>query len=122
MADPDFKIQVIADVTCDIAPVASIPATIKASTIADPVFGFDPKTGQETAPFQKNAIDMMTIDNLPSELPRDASTAFGRMYIEQVVPHLLAPKSAMIERATITRYGKLGPQFEYLQDFAEGKE
>ena len=63
---------------------------------------------------------MMTIDNLPSELPRDASTAFGKMYIEQVIPHILAPNSAMIERATIARHGRLGPQFGYLMDFVEG--
>lgn len=120
MASPDFNISVIADITCDIAPVASIPATLRASTIADPVFGYDPQTGEETAPYQEGGVDMMTIDNLPSELPRDASTAFGKMYIEQVVPHILAPNSAMIERATIARHGRLGPQFGYLIDFAEG--
>ena len=117
MAADDFNIQVIADVTCDIAPVASIPATLRASTIADPVFGYDPKTGKETTPFQADAIDMMTIDNLPSELPRDASTAFGKMYIDQVLPHMMAPNSAMVERATITQHGRLGPQFGYLYEF-----
>jgi len=120
MANPDFKISVIADVTCDIAPVASIPATLRASTIADPVFGYDPQTGEEAPPYQEGVVDMMTIDNLPSELPRDASTAFGKMYIEQVIPHILAPNSAMIERATIARHGRLGPQFGYLMDFVEG--
>lgn len=122
MAAEDFHIQVIADVTCDIAPISSIPSTLRASTIADPVFGFDPATAKESAPYQDHVVDMMTIDNLPSELPRDASTAFGKMYIDQVIPHLLAPKSAMIERATITRHGRLGPQFEYLQDFVDEKE
>ncbi|MEL6836404.1 MAG: NAD(P)-dependent oxidoreductase [Bacteroidota bacterium] len=117
MGLPEFKIKVIADITCDIAPVSSIPSTLFASTIADPVFGFDPKTGQQTGPYQDDVIDMMTIDNLPSELPRDASTAFGKMYIEQVLPHMLAPNSAMIERATIARNGRLGPQFGYLMDF-----
>ncbi|MEL7423549.1 MAG: NAD(P)-dependent oxidoreductase [Bacteroidota bacterium] len=117
MGLPEFKIKVIADITCDIAPVSSIPSTLFASTIADPVFGFDPKTGQQTTPYQDDVIDMMTIDNLPSELPRDASTAFGKMYIEQVLPHMLAPNSAMIERATIARNGRLGPQFGYLMDF-----
>lgn len=120
MAADDFNIQVIADVTCDIAPVASIPSTVRASTIADPVFGYNPKTGEETPAFQKDAIDMMTIDNLPSELPRDASTAFGKMYIEQVLPHMLAPNSAMIERASIAMHGRLGPQFGYLYDFVNG--
>ena len=117
MADPGFNIKVIADVTCDIAPVSSIPSTIKASTIANPVFGYDPKIGEEVAPYQQGAIDMMTIDNLPSELPRDASTAFGEMFIKEVFPHLLAPKSALIERASIAINGELGPHFQYLEDF-----
>lgn len=117
MASSSFNIKVIADITCDIAPVSSIPSTLRASTIADPVFGFDPQTGEEATPYQDGIIDMMTIDNLPSELPRDASTAFGKMYTEQVLPHILAPNSAMIERATIARHGRLGPQFGYLMEF-----
>lgn len=117
MATDNFNIQVIADVTCDIAPVASIPATIKASTIAEPVFGFDPVNGEEVLPYSKDAIDMMTIDNLPSELPRDASTAFGEMFMREVLPHLLAPNSAMIERASITKNGALGPHFTYLEEY-----
>jgi len=31
MKSPDFAIKVIADVTCDIAPISSIPSTIKKS-------------------------------------------------------------------------------------------
>ncbi len=120
MQQPNFNIKTIADVTCDIAPVASIPSTLKASTIAHPVFGYDPTTGQETAPFQKSAIDMMTIDNLPSEMPRDSSTAFGKMFVERILPEFLKPKSIILERATIARDGKLGPHFQYLEEYATG--
>ena len=116
MAKDDFSIKVIADVTCDIAPVSSIPSTIKASTIADPVFGFDPSNRKEVAPFTESAIDMMTIDNLPNELPRDASTAFGDMFIEHVLPELMGKKEGdMIERASVTKNGNLGAHFEYLR-------
>ncbi|MGB7393127.1 MAG: NAD(P)-dependent oxidoreductase, partial [Pricia sp.] len=42
----DFKIKVVADVSCDIdGPVAS---TIRPSTIAEPIYGYDPETEQET--------------------------------------------------------------------------
>lgn len=118
MADDSFNIEVIADVTCDIAPVSSIPSTIRASTIADPVFGYDPKTGKESTAYLSNVIDMMTIDNLPNELPRDASTAFGEQFIEHILPELLKEKSAVIERATITDNGVLGKHFQYLADYA----
>ena len=122
MASDSFNIKVIADVTCDIAPVSSIPSTLEASTIAEPVFGYDPKTGEMATPYQEGIVDMMTIDNLPSELPRDASTAFGKMFIREVIPHMLAPKSAMIERASIAIDGKLGPHFGYLDSFVKGEE
>ncbi len=122
MASPDFRIQVIADVTCDIAPESSIPATLKASTIADPIFGYDPRTGAETAPGGPGVIDMMTIDNLPSELPRDASTAFGEMFIDWVLPEFFVAHSRMLERATVAENGQLGPHFQYLADYVAGAE
>ena len=121
MRSPEFTIQAIADITCDIAPVSSIPSTLRASTIADPIFGFDPQTEEEVEAHAPDAIDMMTIDNLPSELPRDASEAFGQMFIERVLPELLDPNSEVIERATIAKDGKLAGHFGYLEDYVKGK-
>lgn len=117
MRQPDFKIKVIADVTCDIAPVSSIPSTLKASTIADPIFGYDPVTESETAPFSSNSIDMMTIDNLPNEMPRDASKAFGEQFIEHILPELFKEESGVLERATVAENGELGKHFQYLEDY-----
>ncbi|MCI5081127.1 MAG: NAD(P)-dependent oxidoreductase [Saprospiraceae bacterium] len=120
MTESDFHLQVIADVTCDIAPISSIPSTIKASTIAKPIFGFDPQTGEEAEPFQSHVVDMMTIDNLPNELPRDASTAFGKQFMEHVLPEFLKENSAMLDRATIAQNGQLGPHYQYLEDYVSG--
>ena len=122
MQHPDFRIRVIADVTCDIAPDSSIPATLRASTIADPVFGYDPFTGQETTPFRDGVIDMMTIDNLPSELPRDASEAFGEKFIQFVLPEFFVNESLMLERATVAKNGCLGKHFQYLKGYLEGQQ
>lgn len=120
MASPDFRISVIADITCDIAPITSVPSTIRASTIEDPVFGFDPRTASEVAPYTQGCIDMMTIDNLPSELPRDASTSFGAQLMEAILPELFgAGESAILKRATITEDGQLTPTYAYLQDFVD---
>lgn len=121
MQSPVFNIKVIADVTCDIAPVSSIPSTIRPTTIADPVFGFDPVSQSETDAFQENVVDMMTIDNLPNELPRDASEAFGDMFIEHVLPELQKPQSEMLTKATIATNKDLGMHFEYLRDYLEGR-
>lgn len=118
MNDPEFRINTIADVTCDIAPVSSIPSTLRATTIEDPIFGFDPKTGKETDPFQPGVINMMTIDNLPNELPRDASEAFGDMFLEHVFPELTKEESQMLNRASITtKNGALNTPFHYLEGF-----
>lgn len=122
MRRPDFRIRVIADVTCDIAPVASIPSTLRASTIDDPVFGYDPVTESEAPPFSPNVIDMMTIDNLPNELPRDASQSFGEQFIRSILPELLKPESDILERATVAQNGRLGPHFTYLEKYVAGLE
>ncbi len=117
MRRPDFRISVIADITCDIAPEASVPSTIRASSIADPVYGFDPHTGEESAPYQPHCIDVMAIDNLPNEMPRDASAAFGAMFIEKVLPEFFKSHSLVLERATIAEDGRLGRHFQYLRDY-----
>ena len=118
MKQDDFNIKVISDVTCDIAPVSSIPSTLMASTIADPVFGYDPISEQMVEPYQESSIDMMTIDNLPNELPRDASEDFGNQFQEHVIEELINDKNKMIYNASITtKEGKLNKPYLYLKDY-----
>lgn len=112
-----FRISVIADITCDIAPASSVPTTFKASTIDDPVYGVNRLTYEETAPYQENSLDIMAIDNLPNELPRDASMYFGSKFVKVIIPELEAAHSDIIERATIAKGGKLMPRFMYLEDY-----
>jgi hypothetical protein len=60
----------------------------------------------------------MAVDNLPCELPRNASRDFGRQLIDNVFPHLLADKAdEVIERATIARNGQLTERYQYLSDY-----
>lgn len=114
----NFKISVIADVTCDIN--GSVPITLTASTIANPVYGIDRASLEMVLPFQNtnSTIDIMAVDNLPNELPRDASKHFGEHIIKYILPELLAENSAILDRATICENGKLTPHFEYLSDYA----
>ena len=116
----DFNINVIADISCDVnGPIVS---TIKASTIADPIFGYDPQTGNEVDFKQNNAIAVMSVDNLPSELPKDASVGFGEMFSQYVIPAFFnGDKDGVLQRALMTRQGKLTERFDYLQDYVEGK-
>lgn len=115
---PGFRMNVISDVTCD--EDGSVPINMGASTIADPVYGIDKESLQKVAPFQNTTatIDVMAVDNLPNELPRDASKHFGEHIIKYILPELLAAQSTILERATICRDGKLSSYFEYLSDYA----
>lgn len=117
----DFKINLVADVSCDIdGPVAS---TIKPSTIADPFYGYDPQTEQEVAYDADGAITMMAVDNLPCELPKDASEGFGDTFLEYVIPAFFnGDKDGILARAKMTENGKLTERYAYLQDYVDGKE
>lgn len=120
MKNDKFNIKVIADVTCDIAPASSIPSTLFASTIKDPIYGFDPETNSATAPHKAGITDMMTIDNLPNELPRDASAAFADQFVKFILPEILkAESSKILFNATIATNGKLTEKFSYLKPFVE---
>ncbi|WGK63895.1 NAD(P)-dependent oxidoreductase [Croceiramulus getboli] len=118
---PDFKISVVADISCDIdGPVAT---TIRPSTIADPLYGYDPQSEQEVPFDQEGAVTVMAVDNLPCELPKDASEGFGDMFVEHVLPAFFnGDKDGILERALMTKNGKLTDRYAYLQDFVEGKE
>jgi saccharopine dehydrogenase (NAD+, L-lysine forming) len=122
MQREDFRIQTIADVSCDMMPFSSVPSTIKATTIADPFYTFAPLTNSEvTKGTPQKSVTMMTIDNLPNELPRDASSYFGDQFIINIIPELQhmakGKKSRVLERATITHAGKLTPRYAHLHDF-----
>jgi saccharopine dehydrogenase (NAD+, L-lysine forming) len=117
MRQPDFKISIIADVSCDIH--GPIPSTIRATTISDPFYSYNPFLEAEEPAFSKlSNVTVMSIDNLPGELPRDASLDFGRQLMSNVLHDLLSEiNSPMIERATIIKDGKLTPRYSYLNDY-----
>jgi len=120
MMESDFKIKVIADISCDIN--GPIPSTMQASSIDHPVYDYDPRKDLVLEPYSgENFITVMAIDNLPCELPIDSSTDFGNQLTNYVIPGLLGDDpTGMIERATITKNGHLTTPFEYLQNYVEG--
>ncbi len=118
---PDFNIKVVADISCDIdGPVAT---TIRPSTIADPIYGYDPVSEKEVDFKAENAIAVMAVDNLPCELPRDASIGFGEAFSKHVIPSFFNnDKDGVLDRARMTQNGKLTTRYAYLQDYVDGKE
>ena len=119
---PEFRIKYVADISCDIdGPVAS---TLRASTIADPIYGYNPETESEIDYKDEKAITVMAVDNLPCELPKDASEGFGEMFLEHVIPAFYNnDKDGILARSKMTtNTGKLTERYAYLQDYVDGKE
>lgn len=117
----EFKIKLVADISCDIdGPVAS---TIRPSTIADPVYGYNPQTETEVDFKSDKAITVMAVDNLPCELPKDASEGFGELFLKYVIPAFFNNDiDGVLARAKMTEGGELTPRYSYLQDFVDGIE
>ena len=115
-----FNIKTVADVSCDIdGPVA---CTIAPSTIANPIYGYNPLTELIDDITKPDVITVMAVDNLPCELPKDASEDFGAEMIKHILPCLLTEDPTnIIERATICENGKLTKHYKYLSNYVLGK-
>ena len=117
LRSPDLKLRVVADMSCDVG--GPIDSTLRASTITEPLYGYLPTTSAECPVGTPGSITIMAVDNLPCELPRDASEAFGRDLVDHVIPHLVhADINGMIDRASITRDGALTARFAHLAGYA----
>ena len=117
MKKPEFRINVIADISCDIN--GPIPSTLRATTISDPFYAYNPYIEIEEVAFSRlTNVTVMSIDNLPGELPRDASLEFGKQMIHSLLHDLLSGiESPMIQKARILENGKLAPGYAYLNDY-----
>jgi len=117
LQDAALKTTVIADVSCDVdGPVAS---TIRPSTIADPIYGYNPATGQEADFANPGIIAVMAVDNLPCELPKDASEDFGNELMKHIFPALFTedPDNIIGRASETTLNGELSEFFTYLSDY-----
>ena len=116
-----FKLKVVADISCDIdGPVA---CTIRPSTIESPIYGYDPQSETEVDFKNTNAIAVMAVDNLPCELPKDASEGFGYTFVKDIIPSFFNKDVyGVLERSRMTKNGQLTPAFSYLQAYVDSSE
>jgi alanine dehydrogenase len=116
--NPDFNVQVIADISCDIdGPIAS---TIRPSTIENPTYGFHKEKLVECDFLDENALAVMAVDNLPCELPRDSSEMFGEMFLKYVIPSFFNnDEENILMNSKITSEGSLTDRFTYLSDYIQ---
>ena len=114
----DCNLKVVADISCDVnGPIA---CTIRASTIENPFYGYYPVEDKEVDIFHPAAIVVMSVDNLPCELPKESSEGFGEMFSEHVIPAFFnGDRDGILKRSKMTEKGKLTAKFSYLQDYAD---
>lgn len=119
---PDFKIKLVSDISCDIdGPIAS---TLRPSEIVNPFYGYDAQSEQEVSFGAQGSIGVSAVDNLPCELPKDASEDFGNELIKNVIPQFFnGDKDGILDKASETTLeGKLNTHFEYLANYIKGLE
>jgi alanine dehydrogenase len=118
LADAKCRLKVVADISCDVdGPIA---CTVRSSTIAEPLYGYHPVTRQEVDMHHPEAIVVMAVDNLPCEIPRDASEGFGEMFLKHVIPAFYDhDANGILQRAMITEHGKLAQGFKYLNGYVK---
>ncbi|MDP2304139.1 MAG: hypothetical protein Q8N03_17150 [Ignavibacteria bacterium] len=115
-------LKVIGDITCDIE--GSIECTVKATDWKNPLYIYNPITGYRNKGWEGDGIVMMTVDKLPTELPREASDFFGKSllpYLEELCrvdfsksyEELMLPFE--LRDAVIVHKGKLTPKYQYLE-------
>jgi hypothetical protein len=119
---PENRIKVVGDISCDIA--GPIACTIRPSKIGNGIYGYDPVTQTEVDFMKEGAIAVMAIDNLPCELPKDASEDFGNELLKHVLPCLFGqdPDEVIARGSQTTTTGELTDGFSYLSNYIAGLE
>ena len=116
----NFELKVIADITCDVE--GSVPITMEATDIYNPTFGWSKSDQKQVDAYGEDTIDIMAVTNLPTEMPKNASTEFGTLMLDHILPLLIdGDQEDILKRATMTSGGTLTKEFAYLQDFVDEK-
>lgn len=118
------KLVAIGDVSCDID--GSIEATVKATEPGEPFYVYEPATGAVRDGVEGDGMLLMTVDNLPCELPFGASREFG-VALVPFMPAIARTDFSLplekldlpgpIRRALILHRGRLTPEFAYIQKY-----
>jgi saccharopine dehydrogenase (NAD+, L-lysine-forming) len=118
------RLRVIGDISCDIE--GAIECTVRSTEPDEPVFVYNPFTGEATTGYEGAGPVVMAVDILPSELPRDASVDFSGV-LQEFIPAIAKADFSVpfeqlelppeIKRAVIAYHGELTPDYRYIQEF-----
>jgi alpha-aminoadipic semialdehyde synthase len=116
----------IADITCD--PNGSIECNVGATDSGNPAYLVDPVAGTIQTGHLGDGIVLLAVDNLPAELPVEASTFFSgklKTYLPEILradfsrPLPETSLSPEVQGAVITHRGQLAPPYQYLSRFLD---
>ena len=118
------RLKVIGDISCDIE--GAIECTVKATEPDNPVFVYDPKTDSAIDGVEGNGPVIMSVEILPTELPRESSTYFSGV-LKQYIPSIASTDYSVsfadldlppeIKRAVIAHRGELAPDYRYIGEY-----
>ncbi|MBU1101341.1 MAG: hypothetical protein KKA84_13145 [Bacteroidetes bacterium] len=118
------RLSIIGDITCDIG--GSIEITYKSTESDNSTFVYNHKTDSFKDGYEGEGVAVVAVDNLPAELPTDASVAFSET-LNRFIPGIVnadynnsfldVDMPPEIKRAVIVYNGKLTPDFEYLNEY-----
>ncbi|MFC2149663.1 hypothetical protein ACFLQ8_03075 [Candidatus Auribacterota bacterium] len=117
-----FRLEFIGDISCDIK--GSIELTYKTSSLDDPVYTYDAVKKKYSDGCRAGGIAVLAVDNLPTQLPKDASEQFSsliREYVYQLAAHGVrditnhAALPLELRGAVIAEGGRLANEYEYLK-------
>ena len=121
LQDAQPRLRVIGDISCDLD--GSIEANVKVMTPGDPVYVYDVVSREAVPGVAGRGPVILAVDNLPCELPVDASQHFGDALL-RFVPALARcdwsrPFASLdlqdeISRAVVVHRGRLTPRFAAL--------
>ena len=117
------RLRVIGDISCDVE--GSVEATLEARGPGNPVYTYDVHEDNIVDSVGVTGPVIMAVENLPAELPREASNTFSTALLP-FIPELVSADftgsfeqtnlPGPLRRATILYRGKLTPDFAYLQE------
>jgi len=121
------RLKVIGDISCDVH--GSVEICVRVTEPDNPVFLFDPLTGEDQDGLEGRGVAVLAVDNLPCELPIESSTEFSST-VREFLPALAAQDFTVpfdeldlpdpLRRAVILHRGELTPPFGFMESFLKG--
>ena len=121
------RLRVIGDISCDVE--GAVECTVKCTEPGDPVYVYNPLSGEITDGYSGDGVVVLAVDILPSELPREASIDFSAV-LKEFVPAIAQADFSVpfeelalppeIRRAVIAYRGELTPDYRYLEQYLRG--